>query len=103
MSGCENIDGQCGDSWCDCDYQRKKLRSFAAPACWTAPMLYEMGEVVKALDRLALVIPPEHAPLGHEAQMIRDAFASRKSAIEEIIKQSNNHSTQPCVLFSRTI
>lgn len=57
--------------------------------CWTAPMLYEMGEVVKALNRLALVIPPEHAPLAHEANMIRDAFAIRKSAIEEIIKHSN--------------
>jgi hypothetical protein len=24
MSECENIDGQCGSSWCDCDYQRRK-------------------------------------------------------------------------------
>jgi len=24
MSACENIDGQCADSWCDCDYQRRK-------------------------------------------------------------------------------
>ena len=21
---CENIDGQCGSSWCDCDYQKRK-------------------------------------------------------------------------------
>jgi len=30
---CENIDGQCGASWCDCDYQRRKRAgSFAAPS-----------------------------------------------------------------------
>ncbi|HEU4340026.1 MAG TPA: hypothetical protein VFU31_00500 [Candidatus Binatia bacterium] len=31
MSDCENIDGQCAASWCDCDYQRRKRKSsFAA-------------------------------------------------------------------------
>jgi len=24
MTNCENIDGQCAESWCDCDYQRRK-------------------------------------------------------------------------------
>ena len=61
----------------------------AASPCWAAPLLDAMGNVVKALNRLSFVIPAEYAPLAHEAQMIRDAFANRKSAIQEIIKQSN--------------
>jgi hypothetical protein len=31
MSACENIDGQCGASWCNCDEKRKEQRSLAAP------------------------------------------------------------------------
>jgi len=27
MSHCENIDGKCGASWCDCDYQRRKKQA----------------------------------------------------------------------------
>jgi len=27
MTACENIDGHCGASWCDCEYQRKKQQS----------------------------------------------------------------------------
>lgn len=30
--GCENIDGQCAASWCDCDYQRRKPAENSAPA-----------------------------------------------------------------------
>lgn len=32
MSACENIDGQCGASWCNCDEKRKEQRSLAAPS-----------------------------------------------------------------------
>lgn len=31
MSQCENLDGQCGASWCNCDEVRKRTGSFAAP------------------------------------------------------------------------
>jgi hypothetical protein len=35
MSHCENIDGKCGASWCDCDYQRRKksVGSLASAPC----------------------------------------------------------------------
>ena len=35
MTACENIDGHCGASWCDCEYQRKKQQSLA-PATGSA-------------------------------------------------------------------
>ena len=29
---CQNIDGQCAASWCDCDYQRRKTQETKAQA-----------------------------------------------------------------------
>lgn len=45
MSECENLDGQCAASWCDCDYQRRKRESsFAAPHCCAAPCVTRIGD-----------------------------------------------------------
>jgi hypothetical protein len=35
-SACENIDGQCGASWCNCDEKRKEQRSSAPAICSAA-------------------------------------------------------------------
>lgn len=43
MSECENIDGQCAASWCDCDYQRRKRKiSCAASGGSLAHVYFEI-------------------------------------------------------------
>jgi hypothetical protein len=37
---CENIDGQCGKSWCDCDYQKRKRASGLSSAAGSMPPLF---------------------------------------------------------------
>jgi hypothetical protein len=50
MSRCENLDGQCAQSWCNCDDVRKRRAqgSFAAPA-GSAPVVRVGEELSKAM------------------------------------------------------
>ena len=60
MSDCENIDGQCADSWCDCDYQRRKRKSsFAASGGSLAHVNFE---VTTELGNKALVLGDPNMP-----------------------------------------
>jgi aminopeptidase C len=63
----------------------ERERLLAAAQCSTSAMVYEMQQVVYALNRLALVIPPEHAALGHEANTIATAFDGRIRAIQAMM------------------
>lgn len=45
MTACENIDGHCGASWCDCEYQRKKQQSLRS-----GDLLGVMVELLKTLE-----------------------------------------------------
>jgi hypothetical protein len=59
MSACENIDGQCSDSWGNCDEKRKEQRSLAAQsgsetACETCIMLQEESRLLADTLRMAL-------------------------------------------------
>ena len=45
MTACENIDGHCGASWCDCEYQRKKQQSLAPATCYAAAWPDRCAEV----------------------------------------------------------
>lgn len=79
MSQCENIDGQCGASWCDCDYQRRKRDgSFAAPAGYDA-FLDALLEVERGLKTLEAVCIGD--ALRNETRTIREAFEQRRFAL----------------------
>ena len=59
MCKCENIDGQCASSWCDCDYQRrkrdKKVSKAKSPETWQdsrGQTVYVKGSPKNKTDRL---------------------------------------------------
>lgn len=48
MSVCENIDGQCSTSWCDCDYQRRKRNSSLGESAGSA--VSEAVDMLRAFE-----------------------------------------------------
>lgn len=71
----------------DAESRRKveRERLLCAAQCSTSSMIYEMQQVVYALNRLSLVIPPEHDALRHESETISNAFEGRIRAIQRLM------------------
>lgn len=86
MSACENIDGQCADSWCDCDYQRRK-RELAASNCSPTHVHIEM---ITPHGNVARIIGDPNMPEATQKALAEMIDAAVKAANNGQLKAAGN-------------